>query len=782
MKDLQTLETPDWSLIISGGDISKKQAQLKKILSDRHSDSSVSNILRFAQPIHVLSGVPVEGVSDRSQTWALSDTLFFENTLYDFEFCFSPDIQSEPAPEIRHNLQTVNDAFQCHQRRGLILRGTIQTRNNVGWFRLPFRYYKNGQCCDQAISFEVFPTKMDMQHDLAQIQKAIDAEYPLWRFSLAQQTEQTFDQTRQPHQPFPLLWLAQFKSLRKELLRNIQLIIQSPHSRLLPYQQQLKAERIKGKLSNRLENHIYTDFSATQYDRRYEINRRRLSINTPENQFIKMTLVYCSRQLERFYQLTQKLDQKNEHHRLSSAFFDELKTWKAETDRQLRHPLFKEIGEFHGLTDGSLVLQQRTGYAAVYRIWQQLKLYLDVLGRQASISVKTVAELYEIWCFLEIRRILKDELKFKETTSFRKTLVKSGAEMKMQDGMRSSFCFRREDNTQIRLAHEPLFRTKSLPVRGWLTTQKPDIVLEIIFPDRQKLMWVFDAKYRMDNDSSEDIVPDDALNQMHRYRDAIIHMRLKAHEHPEKTRPVFGAFALYPGYFPDQKTDNPQKNPYFSAIHDVGIGAFPLLPGEHGSAWLQSFLTEKLAVTTLNYSKATSDKYFVEEAVRIPYRGMQQLRYNDLTLIASGAEDMRTEGYYIQFINGSARYFHMQLAASEDQDIAENIMREIRYCVIASRTDSDPERTAKWLWPVENTEICKRNELHADITGKAAQPDDSRLYWLFSLGNPIPLSQKITGFTKDQHCMKLTRLTDTNRATDFCEIPSVYPFSQLVPA
>ena len=55
--------------------------------------------------------------------------------------------------------------------------------------------------------------------------------------------------------------------------------------------------------------------------------------------------------------------------------------------------------------------------------------------------------------------------------------------------------------------------------------QKPDIVLQLSKDDVQKGMkmtYLFDAKYRIDGKvNGVDSPPDDAINQMHRYRDAI---------------------------------------------------------------------------------------------------------------------------------------------------------------------------------------------------------------------------------------------------------------------
>ena len=39
-------------------------------------------------------------------------------------------------------------------------------------------------------------------------------------------------------------------------------------------------------------------------------------------------------------------------------------------------------------------------------LYLYLYLYLDLFGSHAAISMKSVAELYEVWCLLEVRRLL----------------------------------------------------------------------------------------------------------------------------------------------------------------------------------------------------------------------------------------------------------------------------------------------------------------------------------------------------------------------------------------
>lgn len=183
--------------------------------------------------------------------------------------------------------------------------------------------------------------------------------------------------------------------------------------------------------------------------------------------------------------------------------------------------------------------------------------------------------------------------------------------------------------------------------------------------EEKQFIWLFDAKYRIKtdksrfDDGSEDIestdyVPDDAINQMHRYRDALIRLsephltESPSSQRVKKSRPVFGAFALYPGFF-DQAT---KQNPYAAAIEEVGIGAFALLPSQNGPSqteysysghqWLLEFLQAQIGTAPntqtgqgneVTYPVASmAERLYVQEAARIPCDGMRQVLYPDLTI------------------------------------------------------------------------------------------------------------------------------------------------------
>jgi len=538
MPELLKLETLDWRLVVWSKDVSRAQDQLNQTLLARNKALPMT-ALRFDPLLHLTDS------DSRESEYALPDKpLFFENKLYEFDFQFQSDrLTSEPV--IKHRLQAVEDAFH-YSGSSSSLRGSINFGNHIGWFKLLLNYQINDKDVTQAISFEVLPTKMDVNTDLANIQQIIDQQYPLLHFSLAQKTEQALGRTRKPHERFALLWLSQFESLRIELESGVKKVLQAPHSRLLPRTQNLRADKLKGRLSPKLQEKVSVALASNEIGRRYKLETQILSVNTPENRFIKKVLTQCVRELSAFVMRVKENDVAPENSRLSSYFFEQINSWKKPLEHYLNRPFFKEIGDYHGLSSASLVLHQKAGYANVYRVWQQLKLYLDVFSQQASISIKSVAELYEVWCVLELRRILVEDLGFTEKISRKPDLYKKGVEIALRDGMGVAFNLER-DGIKIRLAHEPLFKPTKIPQAGhiysWITSQKPDILLEAEFDGGEKLRWIFDAKHRISTDeNSLDFAPDDAINQMHRYRDALIHIHKADDGWQEKSRPYFWCF------------------------------------------------------------------------------------------------------------------------------------------------------------------------------------------------------------------------------------------------
>jgi hypothetical protein len=856
--ELIRLQTPDFEFSVWANDISQRTKVYQNTLANRVSlTANVTAGSNLAQPSYVLRFAPAAELSNiiepqelvadglvqsglaKHAELTLISPLFFENTQYQFEWVFFNEVSNA---RLTHRSQSVNEAFrfapEVKTARGVVparLTGTINTGNDVGWLRLPLTFEHNGKTQTQHIAFEVLPTKMALHQDLPAMYQAIDKVYPFWRFSLVEKTEQDAA-TSQQRGHFPLMWLANFAALRERFESGLKVICAAPHSRLQPTVANIKAAKLKGRLPHKLAEQVKQDFANGQYDKRYAVEKKQLSVDTPENRFIKMAVSKSKRQLAEFEQKLRQSNQAPERQRLSDSFLNELHSWQQPLQKVLGQSFLKEVGSYTGLNRESLVLQQKTGYSAVYRIWQELKFYLDVFSNQSSISMKSVAEIYEVWCFLCLKQILEQDLGFELVENSATKLAQNDFfEYQLKDGFAGAFRFKRSDGVTARLAHEPKFTKKGQSIRSYLVNQEPDIVLEVTLPksahltkadsgsaEEKQFIWLFDAKYRIKteknrfDDSNEDIestdyVPDDAINQMHRYRDALIRLSEphdskspssgNAGQSPKKSRPVFGAYALYPGFF-DQATT---PNPYAAAIEEVGIGAFALLPSQNepsqdepsqidptqtkssysGHQWLLEFLQAQIgtapnAQTGQNneamYPVAgMAERLYVQEAARIPYYGMRQVLYPDLTMtVALGGQRGRDNGYFEQFEQGTAQWYHLPQSTFL-QKFKQHIAEEIRYLALASTSDTQSStKQIDKLWPVKRVTVLPRYAITEDQAGKKSGSAD--LYYLFELGKPLSLQTPVTNVPHRpmKNSMKLTTLTRLESVTKFTEVEKVY--------
>ena len=835
MPELLRLKTDEFLFTVKAASVENRSRTLSKTLLARQCANS--NILVRVAPAIKLSEQPrgfVDGscsflnaVEDLNHTDQVNLDLpiFFENTLYQVEWIFLKKVQWA---SLNHRSKTVCNAFIfTPSEDGLSARltGTINTGNDVGWLRLPLTFEHNGKTQTQHIAFEVLPTKMALHQDLPAMYQAIDKVYPLWRFSLVEKTEQDAA-TSQQRGHFPLMWLANFAVLRERFEQGLKVICAAPHSRLQPTVANIKAAKLKGRLRYKLAEQVKQDFANGQYDKRYAVEKKQLSVDTPENRFIKMAVSKSKRQLAEFEQKLRQSNEAPERQRLSDSFLNELHSWQQPLQKVLGQSFLKEVGVYTGLSRESLVLQQKTGYSAVYRIWQELKFYLDVFGNQSSISMKSVAEIYEVWCFLCLKQILEHDLGFELVENSATKLTQNDFfEYQLKDGFAGAFRFKRSDGVTARLAHEPKFTKKGQSIRSYLVNQEPDIVLEVTLPkspnsdpsEDKQFIWLFDAKYRIKIDKnrfdginedieSTDYVPDDAINQMHRYRDALIRLSEPPFSEPpssavegqptKKSRPVFGAFALYPGFF-DQATT---PNPYAAAIEEVGIGAFALLPNQNepsqtdpsqtkssysGHQWLLEFLRDQIGIASnaqtgqnneAMYPVAgMAEKLYVQEAARIPYYGMKQVLYPDLTMtVALAGQRGRDNGYFEKFDQGTAQWYHLPQSTFL-QAFKQHVVEEVRYLALASTSDAQSStKQIDKLWPVKRVTVLPRYTITEDQAGKKSGSAD--LYYLFELGKPLSLQTPVSNVPHRpmKNSMKLTTLTRLESVTKFAEVEKVY--------
>ena len=107
-----------------------------------------------------------------------------------------------------------------------------------------------------------------------------------------------------------------------------------------------------------------------------------------------------------------------------------------------------------------------------------------------------------------------------------------------------------------------------------------------------KLTYLFDAKYRIGGKvRGVDVPPDDAINQMHRYRDAIYY---KDYSSDALKKEVIGGYILFPG---DGEPTEVEVSNFYKSIAEVNIGAFPLRPKDECNRKLLEHFIEGLINT-----------------------------------------------------------------------------------------------------------------------------------------------------------------------------------------
>jgi hypothetical protein len=272
---------------------------------------------------------------------------------------------------------------------------------------------------------------------------------------------------------------------------------------------------------------------------------------------------------------------------------DRIARTRDELNRLSRHPFFRTVGPFDGIKQESLILQKDVNYSKVFRIYTILQKSFSLNDGLYRMETKDIATLYEIWCFIQVEKVVK-ELTSTEPEQHSRTEMSGLFTYSLGKGEHSKIIFKKDDVTLAELVYNPRHSDKD-DIKGIgeleskTVPQKPDIVLQLTKDDLQegmKLTYLFDAKYRLEKDGSNDVPPDDAINQMHRYRDAIYY---NSRRHDEKIKKeVIGGYILFPGQMDELSR-------FRKSVDEVNIGAFPMRPGDNQHELLSDFIKDLLS-------------------------------------------------------------------------------------------------------------------------------------------------------------------------------------------
>ena len=508
---------------------------------------------------------------------------FFDNADYPIWIEFKDYVKDAQFGSI---LQNDNDRFSFRRH---ILAGFINYKNEIGRSEIQIIYKVGKEIRTFRFGFEVLSTKLDYHEHWRAIVEDIEQEYRMLSLDYMRRTFHGFSPDQNGEHP-DIVWWSVFEGEQQKFIKACKSIIDRPRHRLHGEEVYLRADTLKQTPHN-IENRLAEHRKEPAY--LYRVEQHILSNDTQENRFLKFALHKISK---RYEDLRQRIEAvKTASGTMKSAMLATSETLK----RLQHHPFFRTIGRFKGISQESMVLQKATGYSQVYRTWNLLRRAYSLNDGLYRLQTKDIATLYEIWCFIEVSHIVKTQLHLDdEDVEHRNRMEMNGIfSWELGKGEHSRILFRKDGVELAELVYNPKNADKENDNVGMkdlvvpTVPQKPDIVLQLTKNDLQqgmKMTYLFDAKYRIDGkDRGVDVPPEDAINQMHRYRDAIYY---KDYDANALKKEVIGGYILFPG---DGEPNDVAVSKFYKTIKEVNIGAFPLRPKDvENRKLLENFIDE----------------------------------------------------------------------------------------------------------------------------------------------------------------------------------------------
>lgn len=577
--ELLTIEHKDFTMIV---ECTKFDGILNKAKSNVGEDKLYSTYSWSEGVVSVKRTLDADHEIDIEQGVPAPAT-FFDNADYPIWIEFKDYVKDAQFGSI---LQKDNDRFSFRRH---ILAGFINYKNEIGRSEIQIIYKVDKETRAFRFGFEVLSTKLDYHEHWRTIVEDIEREYRMLSLDYMRRTFHGFSPDQNGEHP-DIVWWSVFEGEQQKFIKACKSIIDRPRHRLHGEEVYLRADKLKQTPHN-IENRLAEHRKEPAY--LYRVEQHILSNDTQENRFLKFALHQISK---RYEDLRQRIEAvKTASGTMKSAMLATSETLK----RLQHHPFFRTIGRFKGINQESMVLQKATGYSQVYHTWNLLRRAYSLNDGLYRLQTKDIATLYEIWCFIEVSHIVKAQLHLDdEDVEHRNRMEMNGIfSWELGKGEHSRILFRKDGVELAELVYNPKNADKENDNVGMkdlvvpTVPQKPDIVLQLTKNDLQqgmKMTYLFDAKYRIDGkDKGVDVPPEDAINQMHRYRDAIYY---KDYDANALKKEVIGGYILFPG---DGEPNDVAVSKFYKTIKEVNIGAFPLRPKDvENRKLLENFIDE----------------------------------------------------------------------------------------------------------------------------------------------------------------------------------------------
>lgn len=431
---------------------------------------------------------------------------------------------------------------------------------------------------------EVFPQKMDYKSDYKAIIEDISKIVHNLTYAILRDTYQKAKPKVVGHTT-EIEWWSILDTLYQALLKSFDIIRRNPKHDIVTEHKVESVDRIKKHASkNRVWLQRNTKYISANHSNGIELIKdkfvshalsecKKITYDNYENRFIKFAAKQTLFRLITF---------KNELYRINLHEGNELACkideYVGRLSGFLSQSPFNEVGEFEKQNHFSTSLTKASGYKDFLQIHLLLQKGLEILNDDIfKMESKDISQLYEYWCFLKLTDIVMQMSNFNIRYQ---DLIKIDAgkfKVDLKVGNQSKIQFKNKADEEITIFFNKEFNRSSN--KTFTYSQKPDHSIRFTKEGYEKPFWfIFDAKYRFNENENNFDVPDDAIGQLHRYRDAILHSEFNAEDTSYKaTIKNLGGIILYP--YPE-KEDNYITSKYFKSIDEVNIGALPMLPSK----------------------------------------------------------------------------------------------------------------------------------------------------------------------------------------------------------
>ncbi|MGE0229241.1 MAG: DUF2357 domain-containing protein [Dehalococcoidia bacterium] len=520
--------------------------------------------------------------------------LLFEETRYRLTV---EDLTGRAHPRVAQRDPTILTEIDLHDG-GRLVTASLNFGRQIGRAELILA----GGGSSIRIGLEVFPTKLDYESDYRQLLHEVSGAARGLALEYLRATLMTGGLDRSEIQT-SLEWAILLGRQIDDLERALNFIAAHPHRSLEQAPAQLRTQRARRAdpatrraISRGLGSG--DPFEVTGIGKVRPLVPARVTqetLDTPEHRWLRQQIAQLALRVEELHaylvSAAREVPGRPQSDR-TRAERQELAGFAVRLNRLLRLPPLLAATNPPPRTFSSLAIIAATGYRDAYQALMVLRLALSIDGSDIDFSVKDVHRLYETWCFLALAAEVALLLNHAQLESDLIKTSRQGLRIALSAGAASEIKFEQDGRT-VRVRYNP-----SYP--GPTGQQQPDIVLQFDRPTWPPIVVVFDAKYRLNSDPAYIATfgtagpPIDAVNALHRYRDAIV-----VHGSTERGRPTVKGVALFP--LPSRLNAEFETGKLFGALDSLGIGALPFTPTNRHlvSAWLAKLMeipTDELAI------------------------------------------------------------------------------------------------------------------------------------------------------------------------------------------